>query len=71
MVRQINPTVSVINGKSYMKFAGKDTDTKPEADYIATGSEFWEINTKTVYLYDETGDAGSKWIEFVSFGDDA
>ena len=69
MVRPINPTVAVVNGKSYMKFAGNENDTKPEADYIATGSEFWEVDTKTVYLYNEEGDAGSKWVEFVSFGD--
>ena len=68
MVRRTNGITGMIDGVSYCEFSGKSTDTKPVADYIATGSLFSEIDTGDVYAYDEEGAAGSEWILFVSLG---
>lgn len=47
---------------AYRKFAGKSTDTKPTGG-IATGSQFFEINTGKTYYYDEDGAEGSEWVD--------
>lgn len=39
-------------GKHYIEAAGLSTDTKPSEDLV-TGSLFLEVDTGTVYAYDE------------------
>lgn len=39
-------------GKQYIEAAGLSTDTKPSEDLV-TGSLFLEVDTGTVYAYDE------------------
>lgn len=39
-------------GKHYIEAAGLSTDTKPTEDLV-TGSLFLEVDTGTVYAYDE------------------
>ena len=51
------------DGKAYCEFAGKTADTKPVADYILTGSKYFDIQTGKTYYYDEAGSTGSEWID--------
>jgi len=52
-----------IDGKlSYCKFAGKTADTKPTGDWIATGSEYFDIQKAKTYYYDSAGSSGSEWV---------
>jgi hypothetical protein len=50
--------------KSVMSFVGLSSDTKPTDTYkgttITNGSTFFEMNTSTVYMYDE---ANTTWHE--------
>lgn len=47
---------------TYIEAYGLSTDTKPTGG-IVTGSMFVEIDTGKVYLYNESGAAGHKWVE--------
>ena len=48
----------IIDGKRYIKMAGVSDDTPPTGDDIATGSEFFEIDTGSTQYYDA---ATSSW----------
>lgn len=52
--------------KNIMHFCGTSSDEKPIGQYrllsIPNGSEFFEMDTKTTYLYDEDNDV---WIKKV------
>ena len=53
---------SVTSDKTKYSFEGLSTDTKPTAtDYsdLANGSTFLEMDTQTLYFYDEESDV---WI---------
>lgn len=57
----------IIEGQvHYIEAAGLSTDDKPVTD-IVSGSMFTEIDTRTIYLFDEEGDPGSEWVVFVQF----
>ena len=55
---------SIVNSYIY-SFTGLSTDTKPVGTYMNTqiqnGSSFVEMDTGTVFMYNEDGPA---WIEF-------
>lgn len=42
-----------VEGGTYYEFVGLSTDSKPKAGVI-TGSQFREVNTGDLYLYDES-----------------
>ena len=44
----------------------ESTDAKPGAGYM-TGSILTEVDTGTVYFYDEDADEGEEWVEQFSF----
>ena len=46
--------------KKYIEAAGLSTDSKPTAN-IVTGSKFIEVDTGTVYFFDEVSNA---WNQF-------
>lgn len=46
--------------KKYIEAAGLSTDSKPTAN-IVTGSQFIEVDTGTVYFFDEVSNA---WNQF-------
>lgn len=50
------------NGK-YHEFAGKSKDTKPTVG-IGTGSIFTEVDTRTVFFFDEED---NEWIDQFAF----
>ena len=66
MVREIAPGYKVVDSanpdeiKVVVHLAGLSTDTKPIDINYATGSDFLEVDTANVYLYDEVTDSG-KW----------
>lgn len=45
----------------YIEAAGLSTDTKPEVENMATGSTFIAVDTKKVYMWNETAES---WVEF-------
>lgn len=47
---------------NYYEFSGLSTDTKPTQN-IATGSVFLEVDTGSVFFYDESGAEGEEWIQ--------
>lgn len=47
-------------GKAQVTISCLSSDTKP-TDGIANGSMCIEMDTKTIYLFDE---AGSQWVQF-------
>ena len=47
----------------YFEFAGLSTDTKPTSG-VGTGSIFVEVDTGTVFFFDEDG---GTWVEQFSF----
>lgn len=52
MIRVIENKWQGYGGKHYIEAAGLSTDTKPTEDLV-TGSLFLEVDTGTVYAYDE------------------
>ena len=56
MVRILEEQIFVPD-KKYIEAAGLSTDSKPTGNLV-TGSMFLEVNTASVYLYDEVG---SEW----------
>lgn len=46
--------------KQYIEAFGLSTDTKP-TEGIVTGSVFVEVNTKDVYMFNETS---GEWVKF-------
>ena len=53
-------TRTVPRGPYVYSYLGKSTDTKPTDDGVGTGSDFYEIDTQKVFMYD----ADMKtWIE--------
>lgn len=50
------------NDLCYVEIACLSTDTKPEGAFV-NGSICTEVNTGKVYLFNESGTAGSKWVE--------
>ena len=52
-----------LDGKvSWCKFCGKTGDTKPTGAYIATGSEYFDIQKAKTYYYDAAGSSGNEWV---------
>ena len=51
------------DGKFNKTFYGTSSETKPEDSDIASGSTFVVVNTGDVYLFNESGSAGSKWVK--------
>lgn len=49
---------------TYFEFAGSSSETKP-TERVATGSMFFEVDTKTVYAYDEES---AEWVVQFTFG---
>ena len=60
----------VIGDVQYKEFAGLSTYTKPEDRTIMTGSMLHEVDTKSVYSYNEDGEAGEKWVFQMKFSED-
>lgn len=60
----VKSNVSVTNRKVPLEFIGKSTDEKPigifEGVKIPNGSVFYEMDTKTFYMFDEEGQT---WYE--------
>lgn len=61
MVRILTETM-VEGTKRYIEAACLSTDTKPVGDLV-TGSLMWEVDTTTIYAYDEDAASGSEWVE--------
>ena len=59
-----NPNVAYQQGQNvqYLEISGLSSDTKP-TEGVATGSIFVEVDTGTVFFYDEA----SGWVEQFSF----
>lgn len=62
MIRTIDAHDVVVGECKYYEFAGLSTDTKP-TEGVATGSVFVEVNTGDVYMFNEEGASGSKWVK--------
>lgn len=62
MIRTIESKLTDTN-RAYVELAGLSTDTKP-TDGLATGSIFTEVDTGTVFFFD---DASDTWVEQFSF----
>lgn len=62
MIRTIESKLTDTN-RAYVELAGLSTDTKP-TDGLATGSIFTEVDTGTVFFFN---DASGTWIEQFSF----
>lgn len=56
--------------KKYCVFAGTSDEEKPVSDKICTGSLFHEVDTTTVYAYNENAASGSEWVEQIQLGGD-
>lgn len=56
----------VADGKSFLEVYCLASDTKPE-EGVATGSIAVEVDTGSVFFFNEAGTAGSKWVEQFSF----
>lgn len=54
----------------YVRAACKSTDTKKEKSGYATGSLCHEVDTKTIYSYDEEAAAGSRWIPQITLSEE-
>lgn len=54
----------ITGNKKYVECAGLSTDTKPTKD-ICTGSIAAEVDTQTIYMFDETS---GEWKTFAEFG---
>lgn len=52
------------DGKQYLEFSGLSTDEKPTHD-VLNGSLFHEVDTATIYAYDE---ATQTWYKQVELG---
>ena len=67
MVRPIAPSFRVVDSanpdeiRSVVHLSGLSTDEKPIDTNFATGSDFVEVNTGKVFMYDETTDGGKWW----------
>ena len=62
MIRTIESKLTDTN-RAYVELAGLSTDTKP-TDGLATGSIFTEVDTGTVFFFNDAADA---WVEQFSF----
>lgn len=62
MIRTIESKLTDTN-RAYVELAGLSTDTKP-TDGLATGSIFTEVDTGTVFFFN---DASDTWVEQFSF----
>lgn len=62
MIRTIESKLTDTN-RAYAELAGLSSDTKP-TDGLATGSIFTEVDTGTVFFFD---DASDTWVEQFSF----
>lgn len=62
MIRTIESKLTDTN-RAYVELAGLSTDTKP-TDGLATGSIFTEVDTGTVFFFN---DASGTWVEQFSF----
>ena len=62
MIRNIESKLTDTN-RAYVELAGLSTDTKP-TDGLATGSIFTEVDTGTVFFFN---DASDTWVEQFSF----
>lgn len=49
-------------GTNYKEIAGHSDDTKPVTG-LATGSQFFEIDTGKTYYFDEDGTTGNEWVD--------
>ena len=49
------------NGKGRADYYGLSTDTKPNNSTVANGSSFIEMDSGSIYFYDEESQA---WIKF-------
>ena len=58
MVRTLVADFLMGCNKKYMEYAGNSNDAKPLSDIIATGSVFIEVDTGSVYMFDEDN---SEW----------
>lgn len=67
MVRKVNVSAFNVAGavKHLVSCAGLSTDTKP-TDGIVTGSDFTEVDTGDVYLFNEVSGSGVKQFSFQS-----
>ena len=67
MVRPYAPSLRVKDSpnpdeiREVVHLAGQSTDSKPIDVNYATGSDFIEVNTGKVFMYDETTDSGKWW----------
>ena len=66
MVRLIKAEY-ILTDKKYCEYAGLSTDTKPEPDELATGSLFHEVDTASIYAYDESSE---NWVLQIELGGD-
>ena len=47
----------------YIEAYGLSTDTKPEVENMCTGSTFIEVDTGSVYFFNEEGASGQEWVK--------
>jgi len=62
MIRVIDAHPVITGELNYYEYAGVSTDTKP-TEMVATGSLFLEVDTGDVFLFNEAGSAGNKWVK--------
>ena len=48
--------------KHFIEAACNSGDTKPESNFV-TGSSVIEADTSDIYLFDEEGNTGEKWVK--------
>ena len=56
----LTPEGIAVDGAYVIDAAGLSTDTKPTGTTIATGSTFMEVDTGSVYFYNE---ANQTWVK--------
>ena len=50
------------SGKDYVEMAGTSTESKPTTN-IVTGSLFLEVDTGSVFAFNEEAAPGEEWVE--------
>lgn len=59
----------VTGDKQYKEYAGLSTDDKPTEKDLATGSRFHELDTATIYAFDEASGTYYTQIELGGGGE--
>lgn len=63
MIRVLDAKAVITGQEKCYEFAGLSTDEKPVREDICTGSTFIEVDTGSVYFFNEEGASGQEWVK--------